>query len=1327
MSGTAETPEATATLEPTGEAFALPASFAQQRLWFLDRLEPNSAAYNVPMATRLRGPLNVGALESALNQLVERHESLRTGFVLEDGTPQQLISPPRPLPLPVTNLADRPEPEELVQRLVEEEARRPFDLSSDRQIRVALFRLGDEDHVFTLTIHHIVADAWSLGVLNRELTALYNAAREGRDAELPELALQYGDFAVWQQDWLQGGGLDGQLEYWKQQLAGAPALLELPTDRPRPAEQSFRGATTRTALPLALSERLSDLSKREGATMFMTLLTAFMTLLARYTGRNDILVASPVANRSRSELEGIVGLFVNTLVLRSSIDGDASFAQNLARVREASLGAFSNQDLPFEKLVQELNPKRDRSHAPLAQVIFVAQNAMATPPGLAGLQQERLGAERGTAKFDLGLFVHEHPDGLRVSLEYCTALFEAPTISRMLEHLQTLLEGIVADPSRPVGLLPVLSDAERELVLPRWNEDARSELDDRCVHELVAEQARRTPDVVAVRQAGVELSYAELDARANRLAQHLLGLGVGPDVVVAIAAERSLETMVAVLATLKAGGAYAPVDPNYPADRIEFMLADSGTPVLITQSHLLERLPAHSGETVCLDRDQEAIAAHDAVAPRTEVNPDHLAYVLYTSGSTGWPKGVAMSHRPLTNLLDWQLEHWCERGPARTLQFASLSFDVAFQEIFSTWCSGGTLVLIDEDTRRDVHALAGRLAEEGIERLYLPFVGLEAMCAAAEHLDLAIPSLRDVMTAGEQLKATPSIKSFFGRNRDARLFNHYGPTESHVVTSYTLPADPADWPALPPIGRPISGARIYLLDQRLQPVPFGVPADLYIGGVSLARGYLGRPELTAERFLEDPFDADPGSRIYRTGDIARYRPDGNIEFLGRSDDQVKVRGFRVELGEVETALSALPSVGQAAVLLREDDPGDVRLVGYVTIVPGHPVEPSGILSALRQSLPDYMVPQHLVMLASFPLTPTGKVERKALPAPDGVSHTSTDFAQPTTELEAELVGIWQRVLKVDRIGIDDNFFELGGHSLLAVQLVHAVENELDRICALPMLFRTGTVRSLAAELRAGGADCTTPTVLKLRSEGTGPPIFCISGVHVYQELADALGVDAPVYGIFLPYEQEMFDNDQMSLSIEEMAAGYLEVVRAEQPHGPYVFLGLSVGGLLIYEMAHQLERAGEDVSLLVILDTIVPGTLRSDWKRVMRRRRLKVTSKIKQAASAVGLRPTPPESQRELARLARMRIEIYNHARRRYQLHPYGGRAVLVRSETTVKWAGDMLADPTFGWGEHVEQLAIYDAVGDHITHLRRPHVQTLATKLRPHIEQARAVSQSRE
>ncbi|MDQ6605514.1 MAG: amino acid adenylation domain-containing protein [Actinomycetota bacterium] len=1320
-----QTPDTPATLEPTGEAFALPASFAQQRLWFLDRLEPNSATYNVPMAQRLRGHLDVGALESALNQLVERHESLRTGFVLRDGSPEQLISPPRPLALPITDLGGRPEAEAEVQRLLQEEARRPFDLSGDRLIRVALFRLAEQDHVFTLTIHHIVADAWSMGVLNRELTALYNALREGRDAQLPELAIQYGDFAVWQQDWLQAGGLDSQLGYWKQQLAGAPPLLELPTDRPRPAEQSFRGATLRTALPGPLSERLRELSERAGATMFMTLLTAFMTLLGRYSGRSDILVASPVANRNRSELEGIVGLFVNTLVLRCEIDGEDSFTENLARVRETSLDAFSNQDLPFEKLVQEVNPKRDRSHTPLAQVLFVAQNAVPAPPRLAGLEQERLSAERGTAKFDLGLFVHDDPAGLRVSLEYCTALFEAPTISRMLAHLQTLLEAIVADPSRPVGQLALLSDAERDLVLPRGSESG--ERDDRCVHDLVAEQAGRSPDVVAVRLDGVELSYAELDARANRLAQHLRERGVGPDVVVAIAAERSLDTMVAVLAVLKAGGAYAPVDPSYPQERIEYMLADSGTPVLLTQSHLLERLPAHSGETVCLDRDRAAIAAHDAVAPITGVDADHLAYVLYTSGSTGRPKGVAMSHRPLTNLLAWQLAHWSAPGPARTLQFASLSFDVAFQEIFSTWCSGGTLVLIDESTRRDVHALAGRLGEERIERLYLPFVGLEAICEAAEHLDLTIPSLRDVMTAGEQLKAAAPIKSFFQRHRDATLFNHYGPTESHVVTSYALPGEPADWPALPPIGRPISGARIYLLDRHLQPVPFGVPADLYIGGVSLARGYLGRPELTAERFVEDPFDAGAGSRIYRTGDVARHRPDGNIEFLGRSDDQVKVRGFRVELGEVETALSAVPSVGQAAVMLREDGPDDVRLVGYVTIVPGRPVEASEILSALRRSLPDYMIPQHLVMLTSFPFTPTGKIERKALPAPDGVSHTSTEFAQPTTELEAELVGIWQRVLKVDRIGIDDNFFELGGHSLLAVQLVHAVENELDRICALPMLFRTGTVRSLAAELRAGGADCTTPTVLKLRSEGSGTPIFCIAGVHVYQELVDALGVDAPVYGIFLPYEQEMFENDQMSLSIEEMAAGYLEVVREQQPHGPYVFFGLSVGGLLIYEMAHQLERAGEQVSLLLILDTIVPGTLRDDWKRVLRRRRLKVTSHMKEAASAVGLRPAPAESQRELARLARMRIEIYNHARRRYQLHPYSGRAVLVRSESTVTWAGDALADPTFGWGAHVRELEIYDAVGDHITHLRRPHVQGLATKLRPLIEQARAAPQPRE
>jgi amino acid adenylation domain-containing protein len=1306
------------------EVFVLPASYAQQRLWFLDRLEPNSAAYNVPLASRLRGPLDVAALEQALNVLVERHEALRTVFTLVDGTPQQLIAPSRPLSMPIIDVTDAADAWEQARALVNDHAREPFDLSADQLIRAVLVRIGDDDHVLSLTVHHIVADAWSLNVLNRELSAVYNALVHGREPHLRELEIQYGDYAVWQQQWMESGGLDQQLSYWTQQLAGAPALLELPTDHPRPPEQSFRGATERAMLPRELLERLRSIGEREGATLFMTLLAAYMTMLARYSGQDDIVVASPVANRNRVELEGVIGLFVNTLALRVDLGEDPSFVGLLQRVRETALAAFSNQDLPFERLVQELNPVRDRRHAPVAQVLFVVQNDTGRPAALEGLQLERVPAERGTAKFDLALFAAETADGLRISIEYCSDLFDTATIARMLEHYRVLLESIASDPSRPIGELELLAPDERTLILDTWNATDADFPAERCIHELVAEQARRTPDDPAVSLGPQTLSYAELDARADRLAHHLRSLGVGPDAVVAISVDRSIEMAVAVLGVLKAGGAYAPIDPSYPPDRVAFMLSDAATSVLLTKQTLVSRLPSHDGHTICLDSDWETIAAGGDRGPiATGVAAENLAYVIYTSGSTGQPKGVAMGHRALVNLLAWQRGSASQPAAARTLQFASLSFDVAFQEIFSTWCTGGELVLTDDDTRRNAHALVELLADAEIERLFLPFVALQGMCEAAEHMGVELPALRDVITAGEQLKITVPVRRFFTRHAGCRLFNHYGPTESHVVTSFELPAARASWPELPPIGRPIANARIYLLDRHRRPAPIGVAADLYIGGVSLARGYLNRAELTEERFVPDPFSRHTGARLYRTGDRARYLPDGQIEFLGRADDQVKVRGFRVELGEIEAGLTAHPDVVQAVAALREDEPGDVRLVGYVVTRSGNRADQLDLLDHTRRLLPEHMIPQHFVSLETVPLTPSGKVDRKSLPAPDGRSRSSGGYTAPDTDLERSLAEIWRRLLKIDRVGIDESFFDLGGHSLLAVQLVHAIEAELGRTCTLAMLFRSGTIRGLAAELHAGGPDSEEATVLQLAT-GNGPPLFCICGVHAYQELADTLKLDLPVYGIFLPAEQRLFAAEgrkRPTLTIEDMAADYLKAIRERQPTGPYLLLGFCFGGFLAYEIARQLAEADEEVSMLVMLDSVLRRAVAPTLKRSMRNNAKRLRQRILDVTPE-RMRALVGRSERTLTqteRLDRIRVRIYRDAMRRYVVRPYGGPTVLVRPDAS-RTAG-VIVDPTYGWGPHVAELELVDVPGAHISHLKSPNVRTLAAGLTPHIARARA------
>ncbi len=1307
------------------ESFVLPASYAQQRLWFLDRIESGASIYNVPTANRLRGPLDVVALERALNVIVERHESLRTAFTLVDGVPHQVIRPAEPIELELIDLSSHPDAPARALEVALEQAREGFDLAGDRLIRATLVTLGPEDHVLSMTLHHIITDAWSMGVLNRELSALYGGFVAGRPVELPELPIQYGDYAVWQQGWMESGGLDQQVEYWKRKLSGAPALLELPTDKPRPPEQSFRGDTLRAVFPPELLTGLHALGEAEGTTIFMTLLAAFVAMLYRYSGQCDMVLATPVANRSRVELESVIGLFVNTLALRVDVSDDPSFLDLLRQVRETSLEAFSHQDLPFEKLVQELNPERNQSHAPVAQVLFVLQSAIEGPAPLAGLEHERVLTDRGTAKFDLAMFVGEVPQGLRVAIEYCSDLFEAETITRMLEHFGVLLQGAVADPACPVSRLPLLSDAERELILERFSVGpAPIAAPERCVHELWGEQAALTPDATAVVAGCEQLTYAQLEARANQLAHHLRDAGVGPDVVVAISVRRSVEMLVAVLAVLKAGGAYAPIDPDYPEERVAFMLADSGAPVLLTQSDLVAQLPPYPGQTVCLDAEEDTFAGAERTPPESGVTPENLAYIIYTSGSTGRPKGVAMGHRPLANLIAWQRDSVDAPAAARTLQFASLSFDVAFQEIFSTWCTGGTLVLIDDDTRRDAGALLRSIADAGVERLFLPFVALQSVCEAAQAAEVTLPALREVITAGEQLKITAPVRRFFARHPSCSLFNHYGPSETHVVTSCELRAPAERWPALPPIGTPISGAAVYVLDRHRQPVPIGVPGELYAGGVSLARGYLDRPELTAERFLPDPFDDTAGARMYRTGDLARYLPDGNLAFLGRADDQVKIRGFRVELGEVEALLAQHPAVAEAVVMMREDHPGEARLVAYVVPRAGTDVADLDLLGHCRRFVPDYMIPQHFVALEAVPLTPSGKLDRRALPAPDGRARTSTEHVRPGTELERSLAVIWQRLLRLDEVCVEDDFFDLGGHSLLAVQLVHAIEADLDRTCTLPMLFRNRTIRSLAGELHAGGVEATEPSVLRL-ANGTGPALFCICGVHAYQELAEELAPDFSVYGVFLPIEQELFAAGRggravSRLSVEDMAGRYVEAVREQQPSGPYLLLGFCFGGILAYEAAKQLRFAGEEVSLLVMLDS----TLGSVMKR-QRRGRRPLKPRVKRILlrhyetlpAILQRRLLGDDWQSETRRLELVRLRMYGDAMRRYRISAYDGSAVLVRPEVSVNAYAGEVADESWGWGNHIAALEVCNVPGAHLSHLRRPNVHVLARTLHPHLD----------
>ncbi len=1044
-------------IQPAPRDSELPLSFAQQRLWFLDQLEPGNLFYNIPMAVRLTGTLDANALERALNEIVRRHESLRTTFAAHSGKPAQVIAPQLTIKTPIVDLRRLPasEREAEAMRLASEDARKPFDLNNGPLLRAQLLRLDEQDHIALLTLHHIVSDGWSMGVLVRELAALYDAFAANKPSPLPDLPIQYADFANWQREWLQGDALAAQMEYWKQQLRTSPPMLELPTDRPRPAMQTFNGAQYSFAFPKTLADAVNAFSRRENVTLFMTLLAAFQTLLHRYTGQEDIGVGTPIANRTRAEIENLIGFFVNTLVLRGDLAGAPSFRELVKRARETAMGAYAHQDLPFEMLVEALQPQRDLSHTPLFQIMFVLDNAPRQSIVLPGLTIAPLPVNSGKATFDLTLALAESPQGLTGYVEYNTDLFDAETIERMVGHFQTLLESVVANPDQSIAKLAMLTPAERQQILVEWNQTAADFPRGACIHELFEQQVAARPDAIAVIFEDEQLTYAELNARANQVARYLQTLGVKPETLVGISAERSLEMVVGILGILKAGGAYLPLDPYYPAERLAFMLEDSGAPLLLTQAHLVDRLPAPMARVVRLDADWDIIARESSENIKGGAMADSLAYVIYTSGSTGKPKGTMLRHRGLCNLATWQQRAFDIEEGKRVLQFSPLSFDASVWETFMALRNGGALVLARQETLASAPELVALMRDKRVTTVTLP----PSVLAVLPPEDL--PDLETIISAGEACSAELVKRWALGR----RFFDAYGPTETTVCASMAQ-CDPNDSRA-PTIGRPIANTRLYILDAHLQPAPVGVPGELCVAGVSLARGYLNRPEMTNAKFIRDPFSQEPGARLYRTGDLTRYRRDGNIEFLGRIDDQVKVRGFRIELGEVESALRQHAALRDAAVVAREDAPGDKRLVAYV--VPHREPAPSGgeLKSFLKQQLPEYMVPSIFMAMASLPLSPSGKVDRRALPAPDMTRpELAHAYVPPRNSTEEKLAALCAELLGVDRVGVYDSFFDLGGHSLLATQFISRVRDDFRVELPLRNLFETPTISELATSIGA---------------------------------------------------------------------------------------------------------------------------------------------------------------------------------------------------------------------------------------------------------------------
>nr|UXE44170.1 linear gramicidin synthase subunit D [uncultured bacterium] len=1191
-------------LEHTGRkrrANSVPLSLTQEQMWFVDQLSPGNPSYNMAHAAHLKGVLKISLMERSINEIVRRHESLRTTFPALEGVPAQLIAPFRTIAMPIVDLAEVPqaEREAAALRIADQESQQLFDLSNGPLVRFRLLRLAEDEHVLIIAMHHIIGDGWSWGIFLRELASLYNAFSAGQPSPLMDLPLQYADFAVWQRRRLQGKALGNTLSYWKKQLEGAPSLLSLPTDYPRPNIQAFQGAAEADLFSKDVTEKLKDLSRQEGVTLFMTLLAAFYAVLFRWTGQEDIVVGSTTAGRNSTELEKLIGLFINTLVLRTDLSGNPTFRELVRRVREVALGAYSNQEVPFDKLTEAFHSKRSLSKAAIFQVFFVLnQDNRQQHVELSGLAVTPLRLDVRAVKFDLFLSIVEKPEGLRCSLRYRTDLFRATTIRRMLEHFHNILEGVVANPDEHLSRLPMLSHAERRDVLFRWNATAKPYPRQRCVHELFEEQVRVSPNDTAVVFEEERLTYRELNRRANQLANHLVQSGVHPGTVVVLFMHRSPDLIVALFAILKAGAAYVPLDPKYSAQRLERVIEETEACVIVSQAQIVAtltgRLSTEGINVICVDSDYPVISEQPQQNLNIRTTSDYLAYVIYTSGSTGTPKGVEITHRAVVNFAVATASAFDLLPDDRILQFASISFDTATEEIFPCLLRGATLVLRTERMLESPAFFLEQCRLKKITVLDLPTVYWHDLTKAIFSENLALPeTLRLVILGGD--RALPERVTEWQKcsGKRVRLLNEYGPTETTVVaTAHDLSGftQTSGLSGEVPIGQPIANVQTYVLDRHLNPVPVGVSGELYIGGIGVSRGYHKRPDLTAECFIPDPFGDNPGGRLYKTGDLARYLPDGTLEFLGRLDHQVKVRGFRVEPAEIEAVLNEHAGVRQVVVVSEPHLEGDNRLVAYVVLISQFQSAAQELRDFLKKRLPDYMVPAAFVILDVLPLTASGKVDRAALPPPDQqhVQSQST-FVAPRTSTEKQLTEEWEQLLRIRPISIRDNFFDLGGHSLLGVRLIARIEKRFRKSVPVAVLFQSPTIEQLAAMLEANKRPEPRSLLIPIQTHGSKLPLFWIHGDSSNAVLPGYLGPDQPLYGI----EHQSQDGQPARYTeVEKIAEHYLREVRSVRPCGPYLLGGYSFGAVIAFEMAQQLRKAGEQVPLLFMLDP--PGRNRKN-------------------------------------------------------------------------------------------------------------------------------------
>lgn len=1298
----------------TGPRDQFPATAGQRRLWMLDQLIANPEVYNVFFFLRLAGKIDPDIAREALRETVARHEALRTRLVNDRGDLSQVVAPPGPVDLPVVDLrhlpaADRPA---AAREQAAAESRRRFDLSSGTLWDVRLFVAADDESYLWVNFHHSVTDGWSVGVFFRDFGEFYAAGSEGREPVLPSLPVQYGDFAVWQRGHVETGEFQGQLEKWKEALRLPLAPLDLPFSKPRPPAQTFRGAVHSFTVPRELVAAVDALAERESSSRFLVGLATFQTLVHRYTGQADVLIGVPVANRQRSETRDVVGFFTNTLVFRTDLGGDPTVREVLARARRTRTEAFAGSDVDLEALVGVVQPPHDPSRQPFFQVVFQYQNIAIVPDRVGPLAAENVPVHNGTAMFDLRMVLEDAPDGgLSIWVEYNTALFDPAAIERLADHYLVLLAAACANPDATVGVLALLTPAERHQIVREWNATAGDYPRNLCIHNLFEARAREQPDAVAVVAGGREVTYRELDERANRLARYLRAQGVSPGTFVGVCLRRSVEPLVAVLGILKAGGAYVPLDPVYPRDRLAFMLGDTQAPLVLTERALADRLPEGDARCLCVEQIATELAAFDPTAPEPVSGPGDVCYVIYTSGSTGRPKGVVLRHTAVVNVLDW-VNATFQVGPRDRLLFVtSLSFDLSVYDVFGVLGAGGSVRVADEEELRDPARLVRVLRTEGVTIWDSAPAALQQL---APFFDRDRPRdrpdrLRLVMLSGDWIPV-PLPDQVRGAFPGASVVSLGGATEAAIWSNwYPIGAvDPA-WPSIP-YGRPIRNARYHVLDARMQPCPVGVPGELHIGGLVLADGYLNRPELTAERFVPDPLTAptpssDPADthRLYKTGDLARYMPDGNIEFLGRMDQQVKVRGFRVELGEIEAVLGAHPAVRECVVKHHRDAGNHVYLAAYVVPHPGAAPRAEELAKFLQAKLPEYMVPAHFVALDALPLTPNGKVDRAALQAPDrAAAKPEAAFELPANDAERALLPLWEELLNVRPISVTDSFHDLGGHSLSAAVLVSRIEARLGHRVPLEALFAAPTIRGLAAVIMRKlelGRGCLVP----LQPEGTQPPLFLIAGagghVFAFHQFARHLGPDQPSYGL----KAVGVDGTEPPLeSMTEIAARYLKEIVAARPDGPYVVGGYSIGAVIALELAIQLRAAGKEVPYVVVFDMLAPGyprkpsPVRRAWRHLVRFARApgrlgylrdryrRVRGRILGALNlhwldAPGVPGMDVVPQENLKRV----WGALTKARDRYwPSGTFDGRVILFASDTPEDWPGCVFDDPMKGWGQ---------------------------------------------